>query len=1131
MDAQETLKLDLVPFGRVGWWEGGSPKEVRFRPVSSVRLPGERIAWQPHAQADGWQLGVEWDEPRDIWSLECSLPEEVAPPRVEYWQRAWPATAPERLPGARHSWLPVDDHFNGRWLPANVSWWREGERAICTFDPLDITELREQASWPALVQSHWYGAVFRRTLKVRLVGQGQAPQSICLRVYSDAALAERELDVYFGCGGVGPGEFSGSVAATNGEVRLLGALPPRCGAGAGIRLAVRYAAGPGGEPLGRESCQRTIVTIYNGEASFSFLVADVKPAQPVFVPDLGVMVVAAGEEPDWQSLRRAANSRPCFYERVAEEPEQTVARAFAEIPVLDVTKQSPYGRYLPLGFEGNRQEFALRYNGNIVLDKRHLKCAGHDTARLLWPHLQIRYNFGTGDPPDFRERPGAAEQSLLEGYLPVVRTRWVDREIEYVQEAFACPLGPVPDGPSAVRGDEELVLLVRLTMRNATDGPKLARLWFNVWPAEELVLEGEKVLAAGRPVPDRPVKRGWRKERYAVPRLRAWFEPGPKGTACVSPCPEPSFLPPASESFGGLTGFGEPERASAATHSALLYELPLAEGESHFVLFKIPFSTFTGPQEWQRLAELSWESSLAAVCAYWRGYVSSGCELATPDEVVDDFFRAVRTHVAISVDRDPGSGLYIVPAATYTYGACGNEACLQIRHLDQCGYHDRAQMYLETFLATQGWRELDGNFRSAEGTLQALDIYDGEAIGRHFSYNLDHGFIMECLAEHYWLSGDRAWLERVAPKLIAACDFVIRERQATKELDGAGEPVAHYGLLPAGHLEDNPEWQYWFAVNAHAHGGMKAIAEALADIGHPEAQRLRQEAEAYRQDIRRAVWRARVHSPVVRLRDGTYIPHIPTRTGLQGRDYGWFREGAYGPLHLVDGGVLEPDEPEVTWILKDLEDNIFVTWAYGWATDLERGWFSCGGVAVQANLLNNGLVYLRRGQIKHAVRALLNNLGLNLYRDVRAFTEHPVVEPGHGVGPFYKTPDECGFLVSLRRYLVLEEGESLHLAKGLPACWLQNAPGVQLKRAATHFGTVSLAIRPSPEGDRLEADLSLQLRRQPARAILYLRHPAGKRMREVRIDGEPWEEWDPQAYAIGLPLGREQLRVVAVYEG
>ncbi len=93
--------------------------------------------------------------------------------------------------------------------------------------------------------------------------------------------------------------------------------------------------------------------------------------------------------------------------------------------------------------------------------------------------------------------------------------------------------------------------------------------------------------------------------------------------------------------------------------------------------------------------------------------------------------------------------------------------------------------------------------------------------------------------------------------------------------------------------------------------------------------RLTREADAYQQDIRQTALRAMVESPVVRLLDGTYSPHIPTRTGIRGREWSRFREADYGALHLLEGGVFDPDEKEMTWVLKDLEDNLFVTREWG----------------------------------------------------------------------------------------------------------------------------------------------------------------------------------------------------------
>jgi hypothetical protein len=409
--------------------------------------------------------------------------------------------------------------------------------------------------------------------------------------------------------------------------------------------------------------------------------------------------------------------------------------------------------------------------------------------------------------------------------------------------------------------------------------------------------------------------------------------------------------------------------------------------------------------------------------------------------------------------------------------------------------------------------------------MQGLDFDDGVPLRSHFAYNLDPGYIMECLADHYRLTGDRAWLERIAPKLVAACDFVTRERERTKETGADGKPVPHWGLMPAGHLEDNPEWRYWFAVNAHAYGGMKGIADVLAEIEHPEAARLAADAAGYREDIRRAARRALAEAPVVQLLDGTYIPRVPTRAGLRGRDWGWFREAAYGALHLCESNVFEPNEPEMTWVLKDLEDNLFVSRDWGRPVDLEKFWFSHGGVTIQANLMDLAIDYLRRGQVKHGLRALFNNFGASTYTDVRCFTEHPVVELGHGVGPFYKSSDEAKALVWLRAFLIREEGDALHLAPGAPRSYFAPGQSFGVRDMATYFG--SLTYRIEAADAEIRAAVSAPARRAPAEIILHLRLPEGKRIASVTVNGAPHSDFDPAAETVTLFAPRGALEIVA----
>ena len=1106
--------VNLTPFAQFRWWSGGERRDLQAHEIGSDAdghlLPGRDPA------TGQWQLGLEWEEPRDVCRVAVrfagAVPSGVT---VQYWRANWPTPAPERRPGASRGWIGRDDPWHGQWTTVRGESQVRGGSFALTFDPLDLPEIgRDRVE--QLVAAEDYRAPFRRTLKLRLMGEGEAPRVEAIHAYSPSTWKEGEVELRIGLGQDGPCDWSGRAEAWNGYI--LGVEPVGFVAGDSLKEDDGWLLQTLGQPKGLRlrilyadclpgSGDRTVVTVRTSARSFSFLVADLDRG-PIYIRDYHALAHWAGQSPDLAALEAqvAAAPRPIF-DRVAGEPEQSLGRAMAEIPALDETITAPFGRYMPLGVEAGRQEWALRYNGELFTDKRLIKLFGRDAAHLQWPGEMLRFRFGSGDPPDFRERRGATRQAPLDGWLPIYTSEWLDREIEYRQTAFACLLdGPMTPG-DARRGDEDVVVMVRFDIRNTTHGCKRARLWIVDAPQEALAVQDGLVLASGRVVPAEPVARQWRLDPYPAPCLRYAATPG-RGALSAVPCA------------------AEPGAAQAIA-TAVAYDVELEGGEADSLVLAVPFVSLCGEQDWQRVAALDYVHRLDDVAAYWRGYIGAGGRMDLPDLVLADFHKAVRTHVAISVDKDPISGLTIVPAATWSYGACGNEACWQITMLDQAGHHDRAEDYLETFLRLQGVKGLDGDFSSAEGALNAMDLDAGVPVTGGFSYNLDHGYIMECLATHYRYTGDRGWLARVTPNLIAACDLVIREREATKRNGPDGQPGAAWGLLPAGHLEDNPEWRHWFAVNAHAYGGMKDIADILAEVGHPEAGRLAREAASYREDIRRAARRAMVEAPVVRLLDGTYQPHLPPRTGLRGREWGWFREAAYGALHLLEGDVFGPNEEEMTWVLKDLEDNLFVTREWGRPVDLERYWFSRGGVTIQANLMDLAIDYLRRGQIEHAIRALLNNYGQQLYPETRVFTEHPVIELGHGIGPFYKTPDESKSLIWLRSCLLWEDGEALHLAPAAPRAWFAAGQSFALKGMASFFGPVTYRV----EGGDSEVRVRVEMpsRRPPQELVVHVRRPGREPMRVVTVNGQPHTDFDPAAEAIRVRVPSGALEIRAGY--
>jgi len=1127
---------EVSEFGEVRRWRGSGVTLEATRVV-----PDTDGVYHPYLDPETgeWHMGIEWAVPRDIRSVTVRFENEITRPgdvQLEYWRKNWPTPAPERWPGARRGWIGRDDPWHGEWVTVRAARRVEDRSLVFDFDPVDVTELGRREGLRQLIDAKDFLARFRRTLKIRVSASGEAPQISAVEAYTSATWRERAVNVWFGVAEAKDADWSGSAGVFNGRLGSIVAID----GDASVSVAENgsWVCNVNGKPKGISvnmlctvadvESDATLLTIRTNARSFTVSAQDLDHG-PIYIKDYDVYVAWADDAVPFEAFAAGLSAKPrSVYERVFDEPEQSLDRAISEIPRLDVTKQAPpSGRYLPVGVEAGRQEIAVRYNGEIFMDKSLLKLSGRDAARLLYPGHVLRFRFATGDPPDFRERRDGTRQSVLENWLPVVISQWLDREIEYTETVFGTLLDGPMTGPEERRGDEDVVAMVQFKIRNTTHGAKRARIWIAISAQEQIDVRGNKVVGLGRVVPDVPVARQWRVDRYDGDYLRCTIDTAGKG--CLSAV---GYSEGVARRVAGFDWAVQvPENASIPPSSAIptcvAYDVELDGGAEHTITMAVPFVTFVDEDDWDRVAALDFESERADAVSYWRDYVESGGHIDVPDQLLNEFHKSVRAHVAISVDKEPANGLYSVPAATWAYGVCANEACWQITMLDQAGHHDRAEAYLDNFLALQGTTPLDGLFQSAEGVMQGNDLDSGEPRRSGFSYNLDPGFIMECLADHYRLTGDRAWLDRVAPQLVAACDFIIRERQATKVDGPDGRRCEAWGLLPVGHLEDNPEWRHWFAVNAHSYGGFRDIADVLAEIGHPESERLDREAKEYREDIRTAVRRAMVESPVVQLIDGTYVPHVPTRTGIRGREWGWFREVAYGAIQLLEGGVFAPGEEEMTWVLKDSEDNLFVSRDYGRPVDMEKYWFSHGGITIQANLTDVGIDYLRRGETKHALRSLFNNFGASMYTDVRCFTEHPVVELGHGVGPFYKTSDESKALVWLRAFLLREEGETLHLALGAPRRWFEPGQAFGVEGMSSYFGSVTYWIRSSDLS--VSAEISLDAARLPGEIVLHLRVPGGRVIESVAVNGKEYGDFDPEAEIVRIAEPCDAMSVEVAY--
>jgi len=1096
----ETPSLDIAPFAKRCCVRDQHTAQVAFD-YDEARSAGQNA----ERAADGRYIyGLQWAEERDIREVLVRVRAGSKPPQadLEYWFRNWPYSPPQ-MPTIED---PIDDPWQGRWLKASTKVDCQGAECRYTFGPLGKEENPLAPNLP--------GLAYRRTLKLRLVFESD-PHIHVVQVLSGSQEKAVNLRLELGAGEATAYTWDGSVLVYNGRIRSLKLWKGSEGDSAlgdsfhlatssalkGLDLAIMAA-----EPSLPGSHDVTVVTLVAGERTFSFSIPDVQKA-PVYIPDFHAYVSLASDPNSFSPsiVKSGAKIR----DKLAREPEQTYERASKEIPPLDPVIRQGGRLYLPLAADASWQKFAFEWGGNIAISKDGTKAKGRERERLEWSGDRISWRIGTGANPQYRPASKNSQLSVLEGYLPVATATWSTEGINYDEEGFTTllsgPLGPDDPGRSE---QTPAVLMLKIRARNPGSRPTTAHLWLATDPGESVSLEKGELLA----------------NDGQLVRARVNF-------------PESAHV-----SLGEVAD-------GAKKLQGIHAEISLGGGEEKSVLISLPFVPRLSPVEQEQLGKLNYDHERTRMIDYWRQVTDTVVPFEVPEKRFVEFAKAVIPHIRISATKDPKSGIYMVPAASYGYAVFDNEAAFQCVLLDALGDHKLAEEYLEAFIRLQGSKPFLGTF-----TGDQKDVYHGARVDKEYDYtaaeyNLDHGTVLWALGEHYFYTRDKEWLQHAAPSMKRAADWVVEQRKITMLQDGE-QRIPEYGLLPAGDLEDNADWGHWFSVNAFAAAGMTGLSRALADAGADDAGHYAQEAAAYTADLRDAVLRASRLAPVIRLRDNTYIPYLPTRPYQRIRLFGPIRvayysryphnvlptyrlsatrEVLYGPMILLTTNIFGVDERLANWVLDDWEDNATMSSSlglnvHGWVDD--KLWFSEGGMVFQANLQNPTLTYLRRNEVPAAIRNLYNDFVACYYPSVNAFTEE-YRQWRSPSGPFYKIPDEAKFVNRVRDLLVREEGDTLWLAAGTPRRWLAPGEKVEVRAGPTYFGPVSYSLEASVEG--VDALVTLPTRNPVRAAWLVLRAPEGKQLSSVEVDGKEWTDFDPSRERIALPIKAGEIRIKAKF--
>ena len=545
------------------------------------------------------------------------------------------------------------------------------------------------------------------------------------------------------------------------------------------------------------------------------------------------------------------------------------------------------------------------------------------------------------------------------------------------------------------------------------------------------------------------------------------------------------------------------------------WSAPLAAHESKSVIVKFPYLPLIEASEAAALSALDFEREQKSTGDYWRRVLNKSALLITPEPVLNEFYRAVPGHLLINSEIEPGSNRRLARVGSFNYGNYGNESCMMVMDLDRRGYHQEAAECLESWLHYQGTVPLPGDFDSKEGVLYGAGGYEANG------YNQHHGWILWTTVEHYRFTHDEQWLRRVTPNIVAAADWVIRETARTTNRHDLSR-----GLLPPGELEDIGDWWTWLSTSCYTWKGLDSAAWALEQIHHPDAMRIRAAANAYHKNLLDNFLAASARSPVVRLRDGTAVPQIPSYVQRRGRSFGWICETLEGAIHLIITKAMDPKSAQAQWILKDYEDNLFLSNQYGYTLDnFDKYWFGRGGMSMQACLLLDVEAYLYRDDVKQALRAMFNAIALNHFPDVHMNTEHALPEMGDWRGDHYKTSDEANACGWLRYIFVREENDTLLIGQAIPRDWLQSGQKCGIENAATYFGNTSIIYIGEP--NRITARLEGPTRSPPSEIRVRFRAPGEKRLAKVTVNRKAWNKLDHDWVILPGKIGTADI--VATY--
>jgi len=526
--------------------------------------------------------------------------------------------------------------------------------------------------------------------------------------------------------------------------------------------------------------------------------------------------------------------------------------------------------------------------------------------------------------------------------------------------------------------------------------------------------------------------------------------------------------------------------------TTVFVDLP-ANGSRQFVV-KLP-SPLVADDEADTLTAIDYGKARTATLEFWSAYVERGAQFRVPEPAVNDLFRASLWHALRLPRRHGGSEPNVaidLPYSNFAYSQTGTPW-----PVNQAVYVDYGLYDLRGYHAISA-EELEAQFRNNQEA-------DGHVSG-YANWLVYTPAMLYAVAQNYLLSNDRAAFERLLPQDIRAMDWCLAQIARSSRAEGPAR-----GLV-RGPLNDGTGQGVWAFNQAYLFAGLDLFGRALERYGHPRAGDARQAAREIRESIARGFGAASTRSPVVQLRDGTWTPYVPAEALTPRRllDQWYATDVDTGAVHLLRLKALPARGVLADALLNDHEDNLFY-----------KGW----GIANEPVYNQHATAYLLRDEPEAAVRVFYSYMASGFSHSVFEPVEHRWTH-----GQFFGPPSTDGAWFELYRNMLIRERDDdvLVLAQATPRAWLRDGQKIELERVPTYYGEVSATFESRTRSDEIRADVALTGARRPGALHVRFRHPDGKRMQSVTVNGRAWKDFDAAGDWVRVPKPADDHYAIVV---